>query len=113
MFFFQAEDGIRDYKVTGVQTCALPIYRQLITPQDIRGQVLQGEGQSQGLDNRAIRALIDAYLVRAEKRRGATWFELAHDRLIEPIRKDNAAWNAAHLSQLQIQADLWDTRSRP
>src|SRR5688500_12141908 len=26
-FFFQAEDGIRYYKVTGVQTCALPIYR--------------------------------------------------------------------------------------
>ena len=25
-FFFQAEDGIRDYDVTGVQTCALPIY---------------------------------------------------------------------------------------
>src|ERR1022692_88515 len=24
-YFFQAEDGIRDYKVTGVQTCALPI----------------------------------------------------------------------------------------
>src|SRR6478735_8468381 len=24
-FFFQAEDGIREYKVTGVQTCALPI----------------------------------------------------------------------------------------
>src|SRR5256885_7565025 len=27
IFFFQAEDGIRDYKVTGVQTCALPISR--------------------------------------------------------------------------------------
>src|SRR5256885_9592161 len=26
IFFFQAEDGIRDYKVTGVQTCALPIW---------------------------------------------------------------------------------------
>ena len=25
VFFFQAEDGIRDYDVTGVQTCALPI----------------------------------------------------------------------------------------
>src|SRR5439155_13074368 len=25
-FFFQAEDGIRDGHVTGVQTCALPIY---------------------------------------------------------------------------------------
>src|SRR3989454_12064935 len=31
-FFFQAEDGIRDYKVTGVQTCALPIY-----PADLDG----------------------------------------------------------------------------
>src|SRR5256885_8106829 len=27
-FFFQAEDGIRDYKVTGVQTCALPISQE-------------------------------------------------------------------------------------
>src|SRR5436309_11666001 len=27
-FFFQAEDGIRDFHVTGVQTCALPIWRQ-------------------------------------------------------------------------------------
>src|SRR5438309_5590526 len=27
VFFFQAEDGIRDGTVTGVQTCALPIYR--------------------------------------------------------------------------------------
>src|SRR3989339_1782410 len=25
LFFFQAEDGIRDWSVTGVQTCALPI----------------------------------------------------------------------------------------
>src|SRR3712207_7976998 len=27
LFFFQAEDGIRDIGVTGVQTCALPIFR--------------------------------------------------------------------------------------
>ena len=26
LFFFQAEDGIRDTEVTGVQTCALPIW---------------------------------------------------------------------------------------
>src|SRR5256885_6155933 len=30
LFFFQAEDGIRDYKVTGVQTCALPIWGSLL-----------------------------------------------------------------------------------
>src|SRR5699024_6228301 len=29
-FFFQAEDGIRDRNVTGVQTCALPIYQALV-----------------------------------------------------------------------------------
>src|SRR5690606_40116463 len=28
-FFFQAEDGIRDFHVTGVQTCALPIYSMI------------------------------------------------------------------------------------
>src|SRR5262249_59355896 len=30
-FFFQAEDGIRDWSVTGVQTCALPIYAVELT----------------------------------------------------------------------------------
>src|SRR3712207_7357134 len=40
-FFFQAEDGIRDIGVTGVQTCALPISTQPqaalpITPADVR-----------------------------------------------------------------------------
>src|SRR5690606_24562616 len=28
-FFFQAEDGIRGFHVTGVQTCALPIFRRM------------------------------------------------------------------------------------
>src|SRR2546425_8739293 len=32
-FFFQAEDGIRDKLVTGVQTCALPIYPVLLREQ--------------------------------------------------------------------------------
>src|SRR5688500_19299531 len=34
-FFFQAEDGIRDYKVTGVQTCALPIFLHLTIRDDV------------------------------------------------------------------------------
>src|SRR2546429_7240470 len=32
VFFFQAEDGIRDVAVTGVQTCALPISRSAARP---------------------------------------------------------------------------------
>src|SRR5215203_6284799 len=36
-FFFQAEDGIRDIGVTGVQTCALPISRNGRSPASGRG----------------------------------------------------------------------------
>src|SRR3712207_4225119 len=36
-FFFQAEDGIRDIGVTGVQTCALPIFDGGISPRAIPG----------------------------------------------------------------------------
>src|SRR5256885_9641108 len=39
-FFFQAEDGIRDYKVTGVQTCALPISRRLFQAKVHHGLVV-------------------------------------------------------------------------
>src|SRR3989441_9283534 len=48
-FFFQAEDGIRDKLVTGVQTCALPIYPKVKlvihqgNPTQICEQVLAGE----------------------------------------------------------------------
>src|SRR2546426_5872093 len=41
-FFFQAEDGIRDYKVTGVQTCALPIFKG--------GLWVQGGGPLAGME---------------------------------------------------------------
>src|SRR5690606_14370582 len=35
-FFFQAEDGIRDFHVTGVQTCALPIFANAASPKPDR-----------------------------------------------------------------------------
>src|SRR5258707_11273849 len=44
-FFFQAEDGIRDIGVTGVQTCALPIYPRVFGE---GGTVLRGgQGRQQ------------------------------------------------------------------
>src|SRR5688572_33433016 len=36
VFFFQAEDGIRDLTVTGVQTCALPILKRLTAAAAVR-----------------------------------------------------------------------------
>ena len=45
VFFFQAEDGIRDHCVTGVQTCALPIYKYML-----RGITHEGVKQTIGRD---------------------------------------------------------------
>ena len=86
--------------------------QHLITGQGIRGQVLRGPQSSDGLLNEAIEGLEDAHLVRAESRHGSTWFELAHDRLIGPVRANNAAWYEAHLSPLQQQARVWDAQAR-
>src|SRR5256886_17645568 len=38
VFFFQAEDGIRDLTVTGVQTCALPLYEMITGEKPFPGQ---------------------------------------------------------------------------
>ena len=43
-----------------------------------------GRGTSGGLDNAAITELVKKHLVRSERRAGATWYELAHDRLVTP-----------------------------
>ena len=81
---------------------------QLITKQGIRSQVMLEPEKSGGLDNQVIRFMESAHLVRAEKRAGSTWFELSHDRLIEPIRTDNEKWLTANLSLLQQQADIME-----
>src|SRR6266705_4461343 len=49
-FFFQAEDGIRDRTVTGVQTCALPILR--CTPASISWAVVRSTGARRRLRSR-------------------------------------------------------------
>src|SRR2546430_12430146 len=54
-FFFQAEDGIRDLTVTGVQTCALPILPH----------VVKRDGRREPFDRQKLRASI---LKSCEKR---------------------------------------------
>jgi WD40 repeat protein len=100
---------------TGVSERAIRewVGQKLITRQGLRGQVMQGADLDESLPGRAVQALIDAYLAREEKRRGVTWYELAHDRLLDPVQRDNAAWFAGHLSALQRQAKLWADERRP
>lgn len=78
----------------------------------IRSQVRREADASAGLDNRLIDALLGCYLVRTEQRAGASWFELSHDRLVEPVQRSNEAWERAHLHPLQVQAKLWEDGQR-
>ncbi|MDQ3012801.1 MAG: ATP-binding protein [Acidobacteriota bacterium] len=84
----------------------------LITSSGIRGQVLEDPHKGAGLDKTAIDALKNDYLVRPEQRRGVTWYELAHDRLIEPVTTNNKKWFEQNLSTFQKQAALWASRNR-
>ncbi|NTV65733.1 MAG: hypothetical protein HGA65_19675, partial [Oscillochloris sp.] len=87
--------------------------RQLITRQGFRSQVLAGNEAGFGLNEATVEHLTNAYLVREERRRGVTWHELAHDRLIAPVRASNARWFEQHLSPLQRQAEIWSNQGQP
>src|SRR5437762_11870110 len=80
-FFFQAEDGIRDTSVTGVQTCALPILRRVAVDaegpaedrnvhevRDARAVVLDGIGDDPA-DDDCLTVLHHHRGLRSEERR--------------------------------------------
>lgn len=84
------------------------IGRTLITAQGLRSQVMHEPGAPGAeLEDTVISQLVKAYLVREESRRGFTWLELAHDRLVGPAQESNRAWFERFLAPLQRQADLW------
>jgi WD40 repeat protein len=111
---FYAESVAQVAETTDVSERDIRVWfdEHLITKRGIRGQVLQEPGQSAGLEDEAISELIDMHVVRAETRRGAVWFELAHDRLIEPIQANNDAWYQVNLNAFQQQARLWESQGR-
>ena len=81
----------------------------LISEQGFRTQALRGPGTNGGA---VLVALENAHVIRADSRRGAQWYELAHDRLVAPVRESNSAWRTANLSALQIDAMNWDRHGR-
>src|SRR3989441_5077737 len=103
-FFFQAEDGIRDKLVTGVQTCALPI----LTVHDLMPVVVLrsptgGGGWREGGRNRFLRQALkalrqaDAYIVGTQwlKHELATWLGNDKKNLVVPFGVDRAVFGGA------------------
>ncbi len=81
----------------------------LITPMGTRGLVMQGKSETAGLPNDVVEFLRSQHLVNAEMRGGQRWYELAHDRLIEPILRSNEAQR----NPLQLRMVEWNQRGRP
>jgi hypothetical protein len=79
----------------------------------LRAQALQGTEQEYGVSEQTVSLVEDAYIVRREERRGAIWYELAHDRLVTPIRDDNERWRNQALSELERRAERWIAEGRP
>ncbi|HLJ49015.1 MAG TPA: AAA family ATPase [Bryobacteraceae bacterium] len=82
---------------------------KLINSQNLRAQVQKGDG----LDSDTIDDLERKHLVRTETRTGTLtpWVELAHDRLKDPVRKNNADWYSRSLTTFQRRALQWHRES--
>ncbi len=100
---------------TGVGERVIRVWfeQQLITPDGRRAMVQPDAGGEQALDEPAVQELVNAFLVRREERRGLVWLELSHDRLIEPVRQDNARWLVDNLAKWQLRALEWARQGRP
>jgi hypothetical protein len=82
----------------------------------VRDQVRKGAGSSEGLDNQLIDGpdgLVDSHLLRNESHSGVYYFELSHDRLLEPVRENNREWFDTHLNKFQKVAKVWDAGGWP
>lgn len=66
----------------------------LVTAAGTRGTVFRGKETTAGMPNQVIDLLEDLHFLRAELRGGERWYELTHDRFIEPVRESNARWLA-------------------
>jgi len=68
------------------------VERALLTPGGTRGTAYRDRTTTGGIPNAAVDELEARHLIRAERRAGARWYELTHDRLIGPLRASNAAY---------------------
>jgi formylglycine-generating enzyme required for sulfatase activity len=76
---------------------------ELITEARTRGLIFQGEVRTGSLPNAVVRDLEARFLVRAVARAGGLWYELVHDRFVEPI----LAANRARQTPLRSDAEAW------
>ncbi|MEM7031397.1 MAG: hypothetical protein AAF629_17680 [Chloroflexota bacterium] len=87
---------------------------ELITLARTRSLVYRDEveGQTATLPNEVADQLADAWLIRADVRGGNTWYELAHDRMVEPILGANLRWRETYHNPLANAYESWQDSGR-
>src|SRR2546430_7882137 len=94
-FFFQAEDGIRDLTVTGVQTCALPISRAMCLRRFFLTCAQGGSSKgSDGVCTSVIASLREARSARAARSRGSTAADGSEERRVG--KECRSRWSPYH-----------------
>lgn len=73
---------------------------KLITSSGTRGTAFRGQTETEGIPNAAVDVLEAARVIRPERRREGPWYELTHDRFVEPIRESNRRQQERSLRRL-------------
>lgn len=77
---------------------------ELITEEGSRGLVLQRKETTAGMRNDAISLLDETFhIIRPADRLGGIWYEISHDRFIQPILRANDVWREEEKAQNELQ----------
>ena len=74
----------------------------LITPAGTRGTVYRGRESTAKIPNEIVDSLESLHIIRAEVRSGSRWYEITHDRFIEPIKISNKNFKSKSTGQFDI-----------
>src|SRR5207247_6832913 len=97
-FFFQAEDGIRDPLVTGVQTCALPILLLTVAANQVAAVLQQQRAEA------ALRESEERFRTLAKATNDAVWdWNLSTNKV---WWNEGVLRSEEHTSELQSRVDL-------
>src|SRR5690606_40687229 len=105
LFFFQAEDGIRAFHVTGVQTCALPIFPSKI------GYVL-------GISNKDLEKIIyyETYVVvnpgKTNHKKMDFITEEEYNEILDGMTEEEQIGRASCRTRMKIGRDEGEVRSK-
>jgi hypothetical protein len=80
--------------------------RKLITEAGTRGSLYRGKEATAGIATATADFLVNQFVLRTESRAGGIWYELVHDRFIEPILQSNRDWRA-HQPLVVQMAEAW------